>query len=67
MTGKRQSRTTAGPAAPPEPATYRAKVALSNSRTGKEYAPGDTLTVEDFDHETLEHWAAIGRVVRVNG
>jgi len=63
MPDKKRNKKPADAEAEAKPVKYRAIVGLGNERTGRNYAPGDVLTAEDFDPRTLAHWAETGRVV----
>ena len=60
---KRSKRPDAEEAVEAKPVKYRAIVGLASDRTGRNYAPGDVLTAEDFDPSVLARWAEMGRVV----
>ncbi|MCC6192065.1 MAG: hypothetical protein IT318_23800 [Anaerolineales bacterium] len=58
------SRKKSIPAAPGTLTTFRVLVTCRSDETGQAYAPGDTLTGDDFPQEVLANWLEIGVIER---
>ena len=38
---------------------YRVMIAIANDATGKRFAPGDTVTTDDFSYDQIKEWQMI--------